>query len=316
MAEPYNQGLLPLFTTQFSTVLELKLQQMGSLLRGRVDSKQYVGKMASPVQQLNATVAKAPAGRFAPLELADTGFTRRWVFPVPREWATLIDTFDELQTIVDPKSQYSDNAAMALGRAIDDIIIQASIGTAQTGEDAATLTAETFNTGSTVGNAGYQVVVGYGASGNVGLTIDKLIELRRSFRHQHVDLERDPITLLIGSQQEADLLSQVQVTSTEFVRQGGVLEDGKVTRFMGFDLVVTERLPYTSTTRTCIAFARSGMHLGVWRDMDNHIDIRHDRSGRPWQVYASMMIGATRTQPGKVFEVICADTSNTGDLTP
>jgi hypothetical protein len=314
--EPFAQGLYPLFTTQFTTVLELKLQQMGSLLRGRVDSRQYVGKMASPVQQLNATVAKAPAGRFAPLEISDSGFTRRWVFPSEREWAVLIDSFDELQTIVDPKSQYSDNAAMALGRSVDDIIIAAAIGTAQTGQDASNLAPENFNAGTTVGNTGFQVVEGFGASGNVGLTIDKMIELRRSLRHYHVDLDRDPVTLLIGSQQEADLLSQVQVTSSEFTKQGGVLEDGKVTRFLGFDLVVTERLPYTSTTRTCVAFARSGMHLGVWRDMNNYIDIIPTRSGRPFQVYASMMIGATRTQPGKVFEVTCLDNSGTGDITP
>ena len=316
-AEPYTQGLYPLFTTQFSTILELKLQQMGSLLRGRVEERGYVGKMASPVQQLNATVAQAPTGRYAPLNLEDNGFTRRWVFPSERELGQLIDTFDELQTIVDPKSQYSSNAAMAFGRSIDDIIIAAAFGTNQTGQDAASLSAETFNTAlTTAATPGYQIGVQYGSSVNTGLTVDKLIELRRNLRHYHVDIERDPVCLIIGSQQEADLLNQVKVTSSEFNTQGGVLVDGRVTRFMGFDLVVSERLPTasTNTVRQCLAFAKSGMHLGVWKDLYNRIDIRIDKSSQPYQLYTQMMIGATRTQPGKVWMVSCADTTGT-DIT-
>jgi Phage capsid protein len=318
MAEPYTQGLYPLFTTQFSTILELKLQQMGSLLRGRVDERAYVGKMASPVQQLNATVAKQPAGLYAPLDLSDNGFTRRWVFPTERELGQLIDTFQELETIVDPKSQYSTNAAMAFGRAIDDIIFQAAFGTNQTGQDAASLSPETFNTAlTTAGSPGFQIGIQFGSTVNTGLTIDKLVELRRNLRHYHVDIERDPVTLVIGSQQEADLLNQVKVTSSEFNTAGGVLVDGKVTRFMGFDLCVSERLPYVTgtSTRQCLAFAKSGMHLGVWKDLYNRIDIRIDKSSQPYQLYTQMMIGATRTQPGKVWMVSCLDTTG-GDITP
>ena len=314
MAEPTAQGLYPLFTTQFSTLLELKLQQMGSKMRGRVDEKGYVGKMASPVQQLNATAAKAPTGRYAPLQPDDNGFTRRWVFPTEREKAQLIDTFDELQTIVDPKSQYVQNAAMAFGRAIDDIIFAAAFGTNQTGQDAASLSAESFNTALTTASPqGYQIGVQFGGSTNLGLTIPKLIELRRNLRHYHVDVEVDPVTLVVGSQQEADLLSQVQVVSTEF-NDKPVLVDGRVTRFLGFDIVVSERLPYTSTTRSCLAFAKSGLHLGIWKDMLNRITIRTDLSSQPYQVYTQMMIGATRTQPGKVWQITCADSTGS-DIT-
>jgi hypothetical protein len=315
MAEPTSQGLYPLFTTQFSTLLELKLQQMGSLLRGKLDERGYVGKMASPVQQLNATSARAPVGRYATLQPDDNAFTRRWVFPNEREKAQLIDTFDELQTIVDPKSQYVENASMAFGRSIDDIIINAAFGTNQTGQDAASLVPETFNTALTTATSpGFQIGIQFGASQNTGMTVQKMIELRRNLRHYHVDIERDPVTIVIGSQQEADLLNLVQVVSTEF-NDKPVLVDGRVTRFLGFDIVVSERLPYTSTQRNCLAFAKSGMHLGIWKDMLNRITIRTDLSSQPYQVYSQMMIGATRTQPGKVFQITCADTTG-GDITP
>ena len=123
MATSADAGLIPLFTTQFSTNLELLLQQMGSKLRGKTREGFHVGKMASPINQVGAISAKPPAGRFVPKNRTDAEFVRRWVFPQEVELDQLIDSFDELQTIVDPKSQYVENAANAIGRAWDDAII-------------------------------------------------------------------------------------------------------------------------------------------------------------------------------------------------
>src|SRR6266568_1657569 len=110
-----SENIFKLFTTQFTTNLELKLQQMGSLLRGKLREGFHVGKQASPINQIGAISLKAPAGRFAPKNRTDADFTRRWVFPQDGEIDQLIDTFDELKTIVDPKSQYVTGAANAVG---------------------------------------------------------------------------------------------------------------------------------------------------------------------------------------------------------
>jgi len=311
MADP---GLIDLFTTQFSTNLELKLQQMGSKLRGKVREGFHVGKQASPINQIGAIQSMAPAGRFAPLNRVDPTFTRRWVFPTDRELPQLIDSFDTLRTIVDPKSEYVQNAAMAFGRDWDDNLIATSFGTSQTGVDGAAFSAETFNTSSTVANAGFTVVETFGSTSNSGLTVAKLIEARRTFRHYHVDLDSDPVTLVIGSQQESDLLNQVQVVSSEF-NERPVLVEGRVTRFMGFDIVVSERLTITSSARQVIAFAKSGLYLGIWRDVYNRISQRNDLSSEPWQVYSSHTFGSTRTQPGKVLQILCYDQGG-ADITP
>src|ERR1017187_4009574 len=123
-----SENLFKLFTTEFSTYLELKLQQKGSKLRGKVREGMHVGKQASPINQLAAIAAMAPAGRFAPKNRTDADYTRRWVFPQDVEIDQLIDSFDELRTIVDPKSEYSTNAAYAIGRAWDDCLIAAAFG--------------------------------------------------------------------------------------------------------------------------------------------------------------------------------------------
>lgn len=306
----FDPGLIPLYTTQFSTNLELLLQQQGSQLRGRVREGMHVGKMASPINQIGALSLKAPAGRFAPMPQQQAAYVRRWVFPQEGELPQLVDTFDELQTIVDPKSGLVETAANAVGRAWDDCLILQATGTSNLGQDAASLTTEAFVT------ANFQISASFGSSSASGLTVAKIIETKRILRHYHNNLEQDTPTMVIGSQQESDLLNQVQVVSTEF-NDRPVLVDGHVKRFLGFDIVVSERLPQTTigTTRGVLCFVKSGLYLGVWKDMTNNIDQRPDLSGRPWQVLTQTMYGATRTQPGKVIQVLCADTSG-ADINP
>ncbi len=300
-------NLLDLYTTQFTANLEMKLQQKTSKLRGRVSEGSYVGKMASPVNQIGAIAMAAPAGRFAPKVRTDATFTRRWVFPQDKEMDQYIDSFDKLRTIVDPQSAELQSAAAAAARCWDDALITAAFADASTGQDAAALSTEQFD-------SAYSIANDYKASATTGLTVAKMIEAKRIMRHNHVDLEEDPITLVIGSTQEADLLSQVQVVSTDF-NDKPVLVEGRDVRFLGFDIVVSERLSVVSSDRKCIAFAKSGLHLGIWKDMTNNITKRNDLSGEPWDLYTAITYGATRTQPGKVIRILCNDAVG-ADITP
>lgn len=297
-----SENLLNLATTQYTTRMELKLQQMGSKLRGRVEEGFHVGKLASPINQMNAISAKAPAARFAPLNRTDTDFTRRWVSPTDRDINQLLDSFDELRTIADPKSRYVENAAAAFSRSWDDAIIASVTATAQTGVDVAGLSSETFDTGT------YQISSSFGAGAACGMTVAKMIELKRLMRKYHATDTEEAVTIVMGSQQESDLLNQVQVVSTEF-NDKPVLVDGKITRFLGMDIVFSERLATAANVRTCFAFVKSGLYLGVWRDLQNKISQRNDLSSQPWQLYTNATFGASRTQPGKVWTLPCADTS-------
>ena len=307
-----TDGLYQLYSTQFSTLLEMKLQQMGSLLRGKVREQYHVGKMASPINQIAAIQLRAPAGRFAPLQRTDNDYTRRWCFPQDGEMAQMVDSFDELKTIVtNPTGEQAESASAAVGRAWDDCLIANALGTAQTGQDAANLTSEVWSSVKTP----YLVANTFGAGAtSVGLTVTKIIEARRIFRHYHNDLSRDPVTVVIGSTQEADLLRQVEVVSTEF-NDKPVLVDGELRKFLGFNMVVSERLAVSSNVRNTFAFTRSGLHLGVWKDMTNIVSQRNDLSGHPQQIYTMASFGATRTQLGKMIEIDCADTVG-ADITP
>ena len=318
MAGPAEDtGLLALYTTQFSTNLDLLLQQPGTRLRSRVREGFHVGKQASPVNYMNAVTMRPPAGRFAPLNRVDADYRRYWVFPKDGELPQLVDSFDELRTAVDVKSQFVTNAYNAAGRYMDDELIVAATRNATVGQDASALTTETFNTAATTAG-GFQVPVNFGASVNTGLTIVKLIETRRVLEHYH-NFDNGPMeaTLIIGSQQRADLLSQVEYVSTEFRVAPTYDSMGNLDSFMGFSIVMSERLTQTTVNavRGALAVIRDGLYLGIWRDMANDISQRKDLSSLPWQIYTNMTFGATRLQPGKVIQVLCADTSG-ADITP
>lgn len=312
MAGPsFNTFEVELLTTQYSTVLELLLQQKTSKLRGLCGSGSYVGKQASPVQQMGPLEYKAPTGRFSAIVPQEPNFTRRWVFPTDRELPVMIDEFDQLKTIVDPKSTINMGVMAAAGRFFDDLLINCAFATAQTGVDSSSQTAETWPALT------YLVADTFGAGASTGMNYPKFIEAKRLLRHFQNDLDAEPPFAVIGSQQEADLLKQQEVMSKEYLDRP-VVEDGNITRLAGFNIIVSERLNTSSsnTLRNCIFGVRSGLHLGIWKDMDTRISQRIDLSGQPWQLYSMISAGATRTQLGKVIQVNAADTTGADPTAP
>lgn len=312
-----SANLPELYTEQFSANLERRLQQQGSLLRGRVRSGMHVGKAASPIQYMAAITSRAPAGVFAPMGRVDADFTRRWVSPITREIPQMIDQFELAETIVDPKAQYVTNAADAAGRDWDDNLIQAAFGSPYVGTDPSSWTTESW--ASVITAYATQIVSTFDdGSTSMGLTVKKLIELRRKLRHTHVfSMLAEQPTMVIGSQQEANMLSQVQFVSADYGGKG--MQDGEIERFLGIGFVVSERLTTMADTnahtcRQCIAFVPSGLYLGIWRDLTNDVSIRHDLSGLPFQLYTQYMFGGTRLEPGRLYEIDCYDTSGSDPM--
>jgi Phage capsid protein len=294
-----------LYAVSYTNNIQLVLQQKGSKLRDRVMTGTHMGsRQAQVVDYMKPVRAGRPQGRFAPMTYQSADFERRWVLPIDCEIpAQLFDNFDKLRMLEDPQSQAVQNSAMAVGRDFDDIIISAALAAAKISTtDGSTLSDESFST------TNFRIADTFGnGSTSVGITFEKLVEARRVFRHYEVDLEAEPMTLVIGSTQEADLFSIAQFTQKEY-NDRPIIQDGRVQRLMGFDIVVSERLAYGSNIRKCLAFAKSGLYLGMWQDMQHDISQRKDLSSLPWQVYTSYAAGATRLEPGKLLEIDCKDT--------
>jgi hypothetical protein len=313
-----NPFEVELLTTQYTTLLEILLQQTQSMLRSRLRSGTHVGKMASPVQQIGVLEYRQPQARYSPIAFQIPQYTRRWVFPNDRSVAVPVDTFDELRTIVDPKGGINEAVMAAANRFFDDIIIAAFFGAASTGVDSSSLTTESFPGLGTDAASTYLVASAFGAASSTGMTYPKAVEAKRILRHYQALKEGDPVTLVLGSQQEADLSKQLEFISREF-NEKPVVTDGQVTRIAGFDVVMSERLSSslnTSNIRCNPAFTKSGMYLGIWKDMTTQISQRNDLESHPWQLYSMISAGATRTQLGKVICIDNADTTGSDPTAP
>jgi len=286
------------FSEDFTTEVKLLLQQNDSRFGPAVTSRSFVGKDAKAVEQIGAVVAQKRTTRHADTPLIDTPHDARWVYPVDYEFADLIDEQDELRAIASFESSYVQNAANAMRRAQDDEIIDAFFSeTTKTGEDAGTTTVwSTFVSA----NADHLI-----ATGSVGMSVAKLRAAKKAFLAADVDIDSDPLFVSIGAEQHDDLLGETLATSLDYTTRP-VLVDGRITAFMGFNFIDSQRLPLASTTRGCPAWAKSGMLLGIWNDVTGKVSERDDKSYAT-QVYAKTTIGATRLEEKKVVEILCTE---------
>lgn len=290
-------NLPSLYAQQFATNIALLLQQKGSKLRSAVMSGSHVGKQASPVDQIGSIEMQAVTSRFGAMGRVDAAVDRRWVFPSDFDLPQLIDSYDKLRMLTDPQSSYVQNAMYAAGRKFDALIIAALLGTSKTGETGST---------STVLPSAQKIVVGFGSSADVGLTVAKLREAKRLLMKANVDLESDQLFCAVGADQHDNLLAEAQVISLDF-NEKPVLAEGKIVRFLGINLIHTELAVanLTSGDATIPVWAKSGAYLGLWNDVSSDISKRNDLQGLPWQAYAYLTAGATRLEEAKVVQIAC-----------
>ena len=281
------------FVQQYTTNVALLLQQRGSKLRDYCTVGSYTGKAAKAVEQVGAVTAQVRTSRHSDTPLISTPHDARWVFPTDYEWADMIDDQDKLRMLIDPTSSYATNGAYALGRAMDDLIVTAALGDAKTGENGTTTT-------------GFATATQQIAAAASGLTIAKLRAAKKIFMRNEVDMDMDQLCIAVTAEQIEDLLATTEVTSSDYNTVKSLVQ-GNVDTFMGFKFIQIERLGVDgSSARRVIAWAKSGLHVGMWNDINTRIGERADKSYST-QVYVKGTFGATRVEEKKVVEILCTE---------
>jgi hypothetical protein len=185
---------------------------------------------------------------------------------------------------------------MAAGRQFDKLICSAFTGTAKTGEAGGT---------STIFTAANEVDVATGGA-NSKLNVAKIKAVKELMMANHIDFDMEQAFIGITAADHASLLNEIQVISSDFNGGMPVLQNGMVTSFLGFQFVHCElietQLAGTNEV-TLPVWVKSGMHLGIWNDIQNSVAIREDLQGRPWQLYTQLTAGATRLQEDKVYAI-------------
>lgn len=288
-------------------------QQRGSRLNAIVRKEMFKGK-SEFFDRLGLATAQKKTGRNTDTPNLDIAHSRRMVTTSLYEWATLVDRKDKLQNIHSPGNEYSVAAQNALGRSMDDVIIAAANGNAQTGEDGSTSTSLP-NTSK---------VASVASSALDYANVQVLRKTKLLFDAAEVVGRR---YLIHGADFLEKLLSQTEVTSSDF-NTVKALVNGELNTFLGFEFIHSERLPlattYDSNTfkwnattglydgsgtaiaatdKTALACAEGGLLLGMNEGMVGRIDEREDKSF-DMQVYASMDFGSVRMEEAKVVQII------------
>lgn len=309
------------FVQQYSTQTAMLLQQQGTKLRPTLGNQSFTGKAASMLEQFGAVSAVRNLSRHSDTPLISTPQDKRWVYPNDYDWADLTDDQDKLRMLIDPTSQYAMAGVWALGRGIDDEIISGFFGSNNTGENGTTATGTlyAFNSNS------QSIAATVGASAATGLNIAKLRAAKRKLMEAQVDTDFDPLVCVISAKQHDDLLNEAQAINLDYNTRP-VLVDGKISSFMGFNFVVSERIPGAANFNTVInpgvtsadsdgsyvtgsrwlvpVYAKSGMMLGMWNDIKTTIDRRTDKRNST-QVYVTGTFGASRTEERRCVIINC-----------
>ena len=278
------------FVEQYSANIQMLSQQMGSLLRDAVRNESIVGKDAY-FDQIGKVTAQLKVSRHADTPQIDTPHSRRRVSISDYEFADLIDQQDKVRLLIDPTSSYAKAAAYAMGRAMDDVIIAAALGSANTG--VAGGTAVPLPAGN---------ITAVGTGGANTMNIAKLALAKATLDAGDVDpsIKRH---IVVSPTEISDLLNSTTVTSSDFNTVKALVQ-GEIDSFMGFKFHVSNRLTTNANGDTqCIAFAEDGILLGIGKDVTARIDERSDKSYAT-QVYYCQTIGATRMEEAKVVSVL------------
>ena len=296
------------FVQDYKRTVEMLLQQQGGRLAPCVTNESFFGKAAKAVEQIGPVSPTKNLSRHADTPLISTPHDARWIYPNDYDWADLIDDEDKLRMIIDPTSPYAMNAANALRRAQDEEILLAFFGTAKTGEN---------GTNSVTFPGGNIVTANFGSGATAsGMNVAKLREAKRLLLKAGVDIDNDPLFCAITSYEHNYLLNEAQAISLDY-NDRPVLVDGRIRSFMGFNFVNVEFSDTTSYPNASASlvngssqqlvpvWAKSGVMLGTWADIQVSVDRRPDKRNST-QVYAKGTFGGTRLQENKVVQIICA----------
>lgn len=291
------------FVDQYSANVQALVQQKGSKLRNLVGFESVRGKHAY-IDQIGQVAAVKKTTRHADTPRADTPHKRRRLTLETYHWADLIDNDDKIRMLIDPTSDYANAAAWAMGRAMDEAIVEAAFGTAYTGESG----------GTSVALPAGQIVDSACAS---KFTFDKLREVKRLFDAN--DAPSEGRCIVLTAAQMDDLLSETKVTSSDYASAKALVQ-GEIDTFMGFrfvqlnakkangDLILPAVLDANEDPvgRSCLAFQSDGIKLGIGQDIVGKITERDDKCFAT-QVYYEMSIGAARMQEELVVKINCKE---------
>lgn len=258
---------------QYQSQFETSLAQKGSKLRPFVREQEVQGESTRFDVLGPSNVQKdRPLGQVIEFD-SDNPISNALAEMKGYEAYRIINKLQEFELKAPIRQECADANAEALGRAMDEVILDAM---------------KSSNTSA-------------GAPAPFDMALFALItELSETY-----DWETDDRTLVITPRIGNKLRQINQYGSADFNR-GAPLVSGQAVSFMGWNIVVSSLLQSkdywnTSVIHNCYAFAKRAVGLGLSQDIKSDVEWRPDL--RAWQAIADMKIGAATILPKGVLKV-------------
>lgn len=283
------------FVKQFETGITMLQQQKGSNLRMGVSVASNITGDRDFFDQVDAVEMSQVTNRHGDTPLTDTPHRRRMLTLTPWDIADMVDRPDKVRTLNDPTNSYVQQFAAAAGRRIDQTIIDKFTATAATGND---------GSGTATFESAFTIAKTFGTDSN--LTTAKVVEARRILEaNENMQGSGDDEWYFVCSaSQRAALLNDTQFQDSDF-NSVKALVRGEVDTWLGFTFLKSELLPTaTGNVRSCYAWRKGSMKLGVGAEPRGFIDVRPDKR-HGTQIRYELDIGATRMDEKGVIEILC-----------
>lgn len=269
-AQAYSQNIMQLAQQKYSKLLNTVY------IKPNVTGKTFFQ------DQIGEWSMSTKGGRNVQTPNNDPNLARRMGIMIDYHDNRLLDRGDELRTISDPKSAYTIAAARSLGRKIDDVIIAAAIGTANTGETGSG-TAATPSTVSVTANT---------------LRLENVADLKKELDDS--DVEEEDRYLVINPALLSSALQQSQMSSADYAAVKALVR-GEINTFMGFTWIMSTRLSQQSGL-VGLGYQKYALCLAMAAQPLVRTDERADLS-YSWQIYYELNVGAVRLEEDRIRQL-------------
>jgi hypothetical protein len=280
------------FINQFADNLHSLVEQRGSKLRASVKVEMAKGEKHF-FDRLGSFEASEITSRLQTTDLIDPAHSRRMASVARYDASTYLDDIDKLKMLIDPTNDYAIKLARAHGRKLDDIILDAMLGSAATGQ-----------TGS--GSQAFDTANQQIAHGSAGFTVAKFNQALRILESNDVDIDDVRLYLAIGARAVEDLLGDSSNQMTSFDFQGEkALASGGLPSFRGVNIIRTQRIPdeTADTTYRGLLYTEDNVKVAMAQDIEVKTAERADVNFLQ-QVSTYMMYGAVRMEEETVVDVL------------
>lgn len=294
------------FVNSYHGQLEHIFQQRGSKLRGTLREVTQNSEY-DYWDRLGTATVNAITTRHGDTPHNEIAHSRRRNQVIGYDTNEYFDNQDKLRMIIDPKSGYAEAQAFALGRKMDEVIINGLLGTSYAGKDGGSPLPFASDNGQTVAVD----FVEAGGAANSNLTIGKLRRAMYLLEANDAIMDGEQVTVVAHPSQKQALLRTTEVTSEDY-NTVKALVNGSVDSFLGFKFVWTT-LASTEvvggvTCRQALAYPASAGLLGVAENISVRIDELPTKR-YSYQVYSTATFGATRMWGEKVVKILCDETA-------